>query len=58
VPRMPNEWVPISARIKGEVYNRLIDAAIHNDRSLGNEIELRLERSFFETMLKIASQRK
>jgi hypothetical protein len=46
VQRPPDERVPISARIKGEVYNRIMDAACDNDRSLGNELELRLERSF------------
>lgn len=45
VPRDPNERVPIATRLRGSVYNRLIDAAARNDRSLGNEFELRVEQS-------------
>ena len=46
VRREPNERVPVATRIKGALYNRLIDAAGANDRPLANEIELRLERTF------------
>jgi hypothetical protein len=44
--RHPNERIPVATRLRGEIYNRLIDAANMHDRAVGNEIELRLERSF------------
>lgn len=46
VPRDPNERVPLATRVRGSIYNKLIEAAAANDRPLGNEVELRLERSF------------
>src|SRR5262245_60557053 len=47
VRRDPNERVPLATRIRGELYNKLIDAAVgHGDRSLGSEVEMRLEQSF------------
>lgn len=44
--REPGERVPIATRLRGEVYNQLIDAAEANDRPVASEIELRLEQSF------------
>ena len=46
VPRAPNERVSLSTRIRGSVYNRLIEAAALNDRPLGTEFEIRLEQTF------------
>jgi hypothetical protein len=47
VRRDEDEKVPLSTRIRGKLYNQLIDAAIaHGDRSLGSEVEMRLEQSF------------
>src|SRR5207253_2188149 len=46
-----NERVPMSIRIRGELFNKLSRAAELNDRPLGNECELRLERSFDRTVL-------
>jgi hypothetical protein len=45
VQRQPNERVPVATRLRGEIYNRLIEAATYNDRPIGNEIELRLEQA-------------
>ena len=44
--RDPSERVPLATRVRGDIYNRLIDAAVQHDRPLGNEIEMRLEQSF------------
>ena len=46
VQRAPDERVPLATRVRGSIYNQLIEAAARNDRPLGNEVELRLERSF------------
>jgi hypothetical protein len=45
VERDPNERVPMSTRIRGELFNELSKTAAENDRPLGNEIEQRLEES-------------
>lgn len=41
----------MSVRIRGEVFNRLSEAAVLNNRPLGNEVEFRLERSLSEGTL-------
>jgi hypothetical protein len=46
VKRAPNERFPVSVRIRGEIFNRLVEAAELNNRPFGNEVELRLEQSF------------
>lgn len=46
VERSPNERVPLATRVRGSIYNKLIEAALANDRPLGNEVEMRLEASF------------
>jgi hypothetical protein len=46
VAREPNERVPMSTRIRGDLFNKLAKAATRNDRPLGNEVEIRLEASF------------
>jgi hypothetical protein len=46
VERDPNERVPMSTRIRGDLFNRLSDAARQNNRTLGNEVEHRLAGSF------------
>lgn len=46
VEREPNERVPLATRIRGSIYNRLIKTAQAHDRTLGNEVEMRLEDSF------------
>lgn len=46
IERDPNERVPMSARVRGELFNRLSEAARVNNRPLANEVELRLEQSF------------
>ncbi len=33
-------------RLRGQVYNQLIEAASRHDRPLGNEVEMRIEESF------------
>jgi hypothetical protein len=45
VKRDPNQRVPLATRIKGSIYNQLIESADDNDRPLGNEIELLIERA-------------
>jgi hypothetical protein len=46
VERDPDERVPMSLRIRGELFNRLSEMARANNRPLGLECEYRLERSF------------
>jgi hypothetical protein len=46
VERDPNERVPMSTRIRGELFNKLSEAAARHDRPLGHEVEQRLEASF------------
>src|SRR5712691_11571011 len=46
VQRDPNERVPIATRLRGSLYNELIEEAARNDRPLGNEVELRIETTF------------
>jgi hypothetical protein len=46
VERDPNERIAMSTRVRGELFNKLSQAAQRNDRPLGNEVELRLEASF------------
>lgn len=46
--RDPNERVPMSTRIRGELFNRLNEVAEQNDRPLGHEVEMRLEASLRE----------
>jgi hypothetical protein len=46
VERDPHDRQPMSLRISGELFNRLSEAARLNHRPLGNEAEIRLERSF------------
>lgn len=41
----------MSVRIRGEVFNRLSQAATLNDRPLGSEVEWRLEQSFEQRAL-------
>ena len=45
IEREPNERVPMSTRIRGELFNKLSEAAERHDRPLGHEIEQRLEAS-------------
>lgn len=46
IERDPNERVPMSTRIKGDVFNKLSAAADDHRWPLGHEVETRLERSF------------
>lgn len=46
VKRDPNERVPLATRVRGEIYNKLIEAAHENDRPLGSEIELLIESAW------------
>ncbi len=45
VLRNPDERVPLASKIKGELYNQLISAALSNKRQLATEVEIRLEAS-------------
>jgi len=45
VERPPNERVPVGLRLRGSLYNRLIELASKNDRPLANEVEMLLERA-------------
>src|SRR6266536_5621163 len=46
VERDPNERVPTSIRLRGEIFNQLSAAAARHDWPLGHEVQLRLEQSF------------
>ncbi len=46
VERDPNERIPTSIRLRGEIFNKLSAAATGHDWSLGREVEVRLEKSF------------
>jgi hypothetical protein len=48
VERDPDERVPMSLRLRGELFNRLSEMARANNRPLGLECEYRLQRSFDE----------
>ena len=46
IQRDPNDRVPMSTRIRGEIFNKLGEAAESHKWPLGREVEQRLESSF------------
>jgi hypothetical protein len=47
IERAPDERVPTSVRLRGELFNKLDKAARQHDRPLGNEIEFQLESALW-----------
>jgi len=54
VERDPNDRVPMSIRVRGEVFNRLSATATSNNRALGNEVELLIEQGLERALATIA----
>jgi hypothetical protein len=46
VARADDTRVPMSVRVRGEIFNKLSEAAANHDRPLGHEVEIRLEATF------------